>query len=114
MWGRIRDILHLLFLGYTSTERRCRVLEQDMNTLFEKLNLVLAREAKRQSRQAHATVDTQLAEPGSPPGDRKAQLRRRVYGHLRPGEADRARAIGQLPLQEVTNESGDSGSEATG
>lgn len=109
MWGRIRDILHLLFLGYTSTERRCRVLEQDMNTLFEKLNLVLAREAKRQSRQAHATVDTQLAEPGSPPGNRKAQLRRRVYGHLLPGGAR------ETPHQpEVDHEPGNSSSEAAG
>lgn len=114
MWGRIRDILHLLFLGYTSTERRCRVLEQDMNTLFEKLNLVLAREAKRQSRQAHAVIDNQLEAAGSPPGDRKAQLRRRVYGHLRPGEAERARAIGQLPPPEVQDELGDSSGEAAG
>ncbi len=106
MWGRIRDILHLLFLGYTSTERRCRVLEQDMNTLFEKLNLVLAREAKRQSRQAHAAIDNQLEIPESPSGDRKAQLRRRVYGHLRPGS--------ERPQPEVTNESGDSSSEAAG
>ena len=108
MWGRIRDILHLLFWGYTSTESRCRVLEQDMNTLFEKLNLVLAREAKRQSRQAHAVIDSQLQEPGAPPADRKAQLRRRVYGHLKPGHER------ELPALEVNHESGDSSSEAAG
>lgn len=109
MWGRIRDALSLLIWGLSTTERRCRVLEQDLNTLFEKLNLVLAREAKRQSRQAHAVIDAQLA-PESPPGDRKAQLRRRVHGHLRP-----AGAPPQTPLPEaVTHESGDSGSEAAG
>lgn len=105
MWGRIRDILHLLFWGYTSTERRCRALELDLSSLFEKLNLVLAREAKRQSRQAHAVVDQM--EPGAPPGGRKAQLRRRVYGHLRPGGP-------QPQLPEVDHESGDSSSEAAG
>lgn len=113
MWGRIRDILYLLFWGYTSTERRCRELEQDLGSLFEKLNLILAREAKRHSRQAHAVIDS-LQEPGAPPADRKAQLRRRVYGHLRPTPTT-PEGVGQLPLPtEGQHESGDSSSEAAG
>lgn len=108
MWGRIRDIAHLLFFGYTSTERRCRELEQDLHSTFEKLNLLLAREAKRESRQAMSRL-AELESGGAAPvpsSDRKAALRSRVFGHLRP----------QLPhaREAVQDESGDSVGEGTG
>jgi hypothetical protein len=105
MWGRIRDIAHLLFFGYSSTERRCRELEQDLLSIFEKLNLLLAREAKRESRQAMsrlAELDNGGAAP-APSSDRKAALRSRVFGHLRPPH-----------YREVSHELGDSSGEASG
>lgn len=106
MWGRIRDIAYLLFFGYSSTERRCRELEQDLLSIFEKLNLLLAREAKRESRQAMsrlAELDSGGAAP-VPSSDRKAALRTRVFGHLRPPHAREA----------VSDESGDSINESSG
>ena len=86
MLGRIRDIIYLLFFGHTSTERRCRELEADLHSIFEKLNLLLAREAKRESRQAIARLaelENGVVTPAAP-SDRKAALRSRIYGHLRP------------------------------
>ena len=86
MWGRLRDIVYLLFFGYSSTERRCRELEQDLHSIFEKLNLLMAREAKRESRQARARL-AELESGGTAPvpsSDRKAALRSRVFGYLRP------------------------------
>lgn len=86
MLGRIRDILYLLIFGYTSTERRCRELEADLHSIFEKLNLLLAREAKRESRQAIARLaelESGAAAPAAS-SDRKAEIRSRLFGHLRP------------------------------
>ena len=120
MWGRIRDVVHLLIFGYSSTERRCRELEQDLGSIFEKLNLLMAREAKRESRQARARLaelESGAVSPGLGPGwiphkgaapsDRKAALRSRVFGHLRPPQLPHAR-------EAVENESGDSISESSG
>ena len=86
MLGRIRDIIYLLIFGYTSTERRCRVLEADLHSIFEKLNLLMAREAKRESRQARARLAELELEPATPTGstDRKAAIRARLFGHVRP------------------------------
>lgn len=106
MWGRIRDIVYLLIFGYSSTERRCRELEQDLHSIFEKLNLLMAREAKRESRQARARLaelENGVVVPAAP-SDRKAALRSRVFGHLRP-----------QPTREVLqDEPGDSISESSG
>lgn len=106
MFGRIRDIAYLLFFGHTSTERRCRELEQDLLSIFEKLNLLLAREAKRESRQAMARLaelESEGAAP-APSSDRKAALRSRLFGHMRPPH-----------LREVgVDESRDTVSESTG
>lgn len=86
MWGRIRDVIYLLIFGYTSTERRCRELEADLHSIFEKLNLLMAREAKRESRQARARLAELESEPATPTGlpDRKAAIRARLFGHVRP------------------------------
>lgn len=106
MLGRLRDIVYLLIFGYTSTERRCRELELDLQTIFEKMNLLLAREAKRESRQAIARLaelESGVVTPATP-SDRKAALRTRVFGHLRPPHS-----------REVTeNELSNSDSEGTG
>ena len=106
MLGRIRDIVHLLIFGYTSTERRCRVLEADLHSIFEKLNLLLAREAKRESRQAIARLaelESGVAAPATP-SDRKAEIRSRLFGHLR---VPRSREV-------ADDESSDQSSESTG
>jgi hypothetical protein len=102
--GRIRDIAHLLIFGYTSTERRCRELITDLTLLSEKLNMMLAREAKRQTRAAAKTAELLMSEnPGSPASaDRKRDLRRKAFGHLRP-----VSAVPQL-LEEPSDESPDS------
>ncbi len=113
MWGRIRDIVSLLIFGYSSTERRCMLLEQDLSSLFEKLNTMLAREAKRQIRAAHRAADQVLTgETPASPG-RKSQLRQRVYGHLRPASLP---SQPDIPPQAegVDHESRDNSNEATG
>ncbi len=106
MWGRIRDVVYLLIFGYSSTERRCRELEQDLHSIFEKLNLLMAREAKRESRQARARLaelESGVAAPATS-SDRKAALRSRVFGHLRPPHVREA----------VEDEPSDSVGEGTG
>jgi hypothetical protein len=106
MWGRIRDVVYLLIFGYSSTERRCRELEQDLHSIFEKLNLLMAREAKRESRQARARLaelESGVVSPATP-SDRKAALRSRVFGHLRPPQLREA----------VEDEPGDTISESSG
>lgn len=112
MWGRIRDILALLFFGYTSTERRCRVLEADLSSLLEKINMMVAREAKRQSRAAHEVID-HLGQGTPAPASRKAELRSRVFGHLKPHPTfDHP---DQLPLDEESpDESRNRSSKAAG
>ena len=86
MLGRIRDIIYLLVFGYTATERRCRVLEADLHSIFEKLNLLMAREAKREGRQARARLAELELEPVTPTAstDRKAAIRARLFGRVRP------------------------------
>lgn len=105
MFGRIRDILYLAIFGRTSTERRCMQLEGDLHLIFEKMNLLLAREAKRESRKAIAALaelETE-ADPLPASSDRKAALRSRVFGHLRPPHT-----------REVTDESTDQGVKSSG
>ena len=109
MLGRIRDALIVLIFGYTSTERRCRVLLADMNSMLEKMSIMLARDAKRQSREIHKQLEAQVA-AGEPAVamDRKAQLRKRVAGlrgstlQLSPLQRQH-----ELPLPEVDDESSD-------
>lgn len=114
MLGRIRDIAYLLIFGYSSTEVRCRALERDLGSLLEKLNMMLARDAKRMSRQAHQMADALLADTAQeelPLGDRKARLRRKLFGHLRPGVVGNG---GAPPDREVTDESSDQARQSAG
>lgn len=93
MFGRIRDVIYLLFWGRTPTERRCMVLEADLHLIFEKMNTLLAREAKRESRKAIARLaelEQEAPAPGASSSGRKAELRSRVFGHLRPSRTREA------------------------
>jgi hypothetical protein len=84
---RILDAIHVLFFGRGPTERRCMLLEQDLLLLFEKMNTLLAREAKRESRKAIARLaelEQEAVTPTASSSGRKAELRTRVFGHLRP------------------------------
>ena len=59
-------------------------LEADLMSLFEKLKMVIAREAKRQAREAHRAANQLELPKVEPASDRKKALRTRVFGHLRP------------------------------
>lgn len=85
LWGRTESQEQMRDIRIQWTETLIEI-----DTMFEKVNALVARLAKRQKRLLEAEPEDQgmptLAPPADNPHDRKMEVRRRIAAHRQPRE----------------------------